>query len=534
MKNLTLLVLILILAAILRFYQLESIPAGLHGDGASQGYNAYSLLQTGKDRYGESFPTLFRAYGSYQPPIYTYLATIPVSIFGNSVFSARFISALSGVILVPLTYMLIYLLFDAKIRSGLAIVASLLVAIAPWSIFFSRLTLEANLAVSIFISSVLFFILSLRKRTFFPLACLLLGLSTHAYYSERVIAVLFLPIFLVLFKSIFLKNKRWIFFGLLIFIITQIPHFQIIQSGAFARRFDQVGIDSSPVSAGKIFLENFAVYYSPKNLFFDSDTNLGRTMPGLSVFYNILLIPFILGIRYMLKNLKQQQIKILGLLILITPIPAGVTGDTFYPLRTLDFLWTITILIAVGVYQLYESLKNKNFKILLTVLIIPYFLFSLYVSYFILFKYEKAENYGYPYIKLMDKLSEYEDKNIMKDKNIVIDLSRDLGVGVRLAYLQSYDPTKMQEQLRPQLKSSYYSSFVNADETYQINKITVKPINWGDTCKDIILVGDTLAISEGEVKEHKLKLEFEIPNITGKIALRGYSTNPKEKCPQQY
>lgn len=527
MKKIFVLLLITALAAFLRFYQLDSIPAGLHADAASQGYNAYSLLQTGKDRYGEPFPILFRAYGSYQPPIYTYLATMPVSIFGNNPFSARFVSAFSGTVLILLTFIFVYLLFNIKERFKLATAASFLVAIAPWSVFFSRLTVEANLALSIFALSIILFLVASRKPSFFPLGCLFLGISTHAYYSERVIALIFLPIFLFLFRMTFIKSKRWVIFGLVIFIITQIPHIQIIQSGAFSRRFDQVGIDSSPINAGKIFLENFAVYYSPNNLFFDSDTNLGRTTPLLSVFYSLLLVPFIFGIRYLVKNFKQTDVRILGLLILITPIPAGLTSDAFYPLRALDFLWAITILISIGVYALYRKIRSRNIKILLSLLIIPYFLFSLYVSYFILFKYEKAINYGYPYIKLMDKLPAY------KNKEIVIDLSRDLGVGVRLAYLISYDPIRMQEQLSPQLKSPYYSSIVNADETYTIGNITVKPLDWGDTCKDLILIGDTLAISDSEVEEHKLKLEFEIPNITGEAALRGFSTNPLEKCPQK-
>lgn len=47
------LVAIFSLALFLRFYQLGSNPAGLHGDGASQGYNAFSILHTGKDRYGD-------------------------------------------------------------------------------------------------------------------------------------------------------------------------------------------------------------------------------------------------------------------------------------------------------------------------------------------------------------------------------------------------------------------------------------------------------------------------------------------------
>ncbi len=47
---------ILILAFILRFYKLGTIPKGLDWDENSNAYNAYSILKTGRDEYGKFFP----------------------------------------------------------------------------------------------------------------------------------------------------------------------------------------------------------------------------------------------------------------------------------------------------------------------------------------------------------------------------------------------------------------------------------------------------------------------------------------------
>ena len=44
--------LVLLLGIFLRFYKLDVIPNGIDSDEASQGYDAYSILKTGKDRYG--------------------------------------------------------------------------------------------------------------------------------------------------------------------------------------------------------------------------------------------------------------------------------------------------------------------------------------------------------------------------------------------------------------------------------------------------------------------------------------------------
>ena len=45
----TLLVVIILLASFLRLYNLANVPPHLTPDEASLGYNAYSILKTGKD-----------------------------------------------------------------------------------------------------------------------------------------------------------------------------------------------------------------------------------------------------------------------------------------------------------------------------------------------------------------------------------------------------------------------------------------------------------------------------------------------------
>jgi len=81
------------------------------------------------------------------------------------------------------------------------------------------------------------------------------------------------------------------------------------------------------------------------------------------------------------------------------------------------------------------------------------------------------------------------------------------------------------------MKTSYYNSSVNSDEVYILGNITVKPIRWGEVCREnVLFVGDQAALSDKEIKEHKLKFEFEIKDLSGKTALLGYKTQPEEKC----
>jgi len=68
MKN-KLISLFLIIGIILRFWQLTKYPVSLSMDETAIGYNAYSILKTGKDEWGEFLPLAFKSVGDYKPPV---------------------------------------------------------------------------------------------------------------------------------------------------------------------------------------------------------------------------------------------------------------------------------------------------------------------------------------------------------------------------------------------------------------------------------------------------------------------------------
>lgn len=524
--------LIVALAFVLRFYILSQVPPGLHADEASQGFNAYSLLTTGKDMYGKSFPILFRASGSYQPPIYTYLAIVPTIIFGTGIFTIKSISALSGVGLVILTFFLIKKFAQKKNEAvTLALIASGIVAIAPWSIHFSRLAVEANLGVLVFAVGVFLLTSAIKKINLFPIACLVLGLSTHAYYSERIVAVLLLGAVLLIFRKTFLKSKKIVGLGLGIFIITLLPHLFILTTGALTKRLTQVSYFGSEAFAQSSFLVNtlevikqfvnhYLIYLSPKNLFFDPGSALGRTTPDLGVFYPWMLIPFFVGLGFLFKQRQNTFLKIVGLILIIAPIPAGLTGDLFYPLRTLEYLWAISIVVSLGVFEIWKLVKNNWAKGIIVVGLLAFSLATFGLSYFVIYKYEGFRGSGGPYIKLMPYLDEYPDKEILVDFS-----SRAWGVGIRMTYLKGVDPRLVQANLKSQQTTRYFSSYVNAQEIFKVNNVVFDKLDWNNVCgPNLIIVGDELSISPQQVTEHKLQEEFMVPDYLGAPVLRGYST----------
>ena len=81
----------------MRFVFLSKIPPELNRDEVSVGFNAYSLLETGKDEHGRGpWPLVFRAFGDNKIPGYIYLTAPLVRVFGLNAFTVRLPAAFFG------------------------------------------------------------------------------------------------------------------------------------------------------------------------------------------------------------------------------------------------------------------------------------------------------------------------------------------------------------------------------------------------------------------------------------------------------
>src|SRR3990167_1153704 len=165
LKNNLSLIFIIILATVLRFYQLGQNPPSLNWDETAHGYNAYSILKTGRDEYGYRLPLSFRSFDDYKPPIYTYLVVPSIVIFGLNDFAVRFPSAF-------------------------------FLAISPWHLQFSRVAFETNSAIFWSVLGTWAFLRGLRSQKikmtcWMSLAALAFGANLFMYHNARV----FIPIF---------------------------------------------------------------------------------------------------------------------------------------------------------------------------------------------------------------------------------------------------------------------------------------------------------------------------------------------------
>src|SRR6266404_9311757 len=84
---------IVLLAVLLRLWQLGNVPPSPDWDEAALGYNAYSIMHTGRDEYGKFLPVVLRSFDDYKPALYAYLTIPAISVFGLDTFAVRLPSA---------------------------------------------------------------------------------------------------------------------------------------------------------------------------------------------------------------------------------------------------------------------------------------------------------------------------------------------------------------------------------------------------------------------------------------------------------
>ena len=90
------LIIILLIALFLRTFRLSFSPPRLTHDEMSIGYNAYSILKTGKDEWGRSFPLDFEAFGDHKLPGYIYSLVPFLSFLPMSMVSIKIPSIIAG------------------------------------------------------------------------------------------------------------------------------------------------------------------------------------------------------------------------------------------------------------------------------------------------------------------------------------------------------------------------------------------------------------------------------------------------------
>jgi 4-amino-4-deoxy-L-arabinose transferase-like glycosyltransferase len=539
---------VLLLAAILRFWRLGSIPPSLTQDEAALGYNAYSILMTGKDEYGKLLPIIFKSFGDYKPGLYIYLDVPFVFAMGLNEFAVRLPSAISGVLSVYLIYLICRELFIKKSHK-FAVITAFVAAINPWLIYLSRGAWEANVCLLLTLSGIYFFLKAFERNRYFILSACFFGLTLLTYQGAKLSSSIVVLILLIIFgKQIFKFDKRCLYGGAFLGILLSLPIVFTMLNGQ-AGRLRVASIFSYPRSAEYIqtFLDqgnekigspaylafhsetlNFARgimgryfnHFSAKFLFFEGDyQNPGHSAPYQGMFLLGDIIFLVVGIFALIRDSKlfnKQNIFIL-LWLVLSPFPAILSRDQVQSVRAVNLAIPLIFAVSSGLDYLLGKIKSFKWSLpgylILAVIFSAGFLYFADAYYIHVPKHNSNYwNYGYKEVVFTVSTADFRQKNIVVEQSYSQPY-------IYFLFYQKYDPYKYQQMARLDESKSGDVGLVE-----QIDNVYFKYLDWPQDKRErnVVVVADDIQAPIDDIEKcANCKVLREIKYLDGReIAYR--------------
>ncbi len=431
------LIIIFLISLFLRFYKVGEYPS-LLWDEAAIGYNAYSIIETGKDEYDQTLPIIFKSFGDYKPGFYIYLAIPFIKLLGLTTTATRLPSVILGSLLPILLYFLIKEINPKAHKT--AVFAAIITVFNPYSIHFSRGAWETNvLTFELVLASLFFFkYINQKKNKFLLLSSIVFGLSLFTYQAGKMISLfLIIILFLTNLKIVNKQNIKSLFLNFVLpLIIFCLPVLHGLLFSSDSNRLGVVSLFSYPRSTEEtktiisesnqldydvfhnhisFFTRNVLLRYfnnfSPRFLAFEGDWQSPRhSAPYIGVILYPSLIFLLIGMFFALSRSKVDKINVFFLLwLLVAPIPAALTRDTVSAVRSMSLSIPLIYFVSIGIYFITDKYKNifLNFLIFAAYLISFIYYGDLYLNHMIK---KSPDDFLYGYKQSMEYLIKNQDK----------------------------------------------------------------------------------------------------------------------------
>lgn len=534
MKKYWLLIIALVLGFSLRFYNVANLPNGLTWDETALGYNAYSILKTGKDEFGQFMPLIFKSFGDYKPGLYVYLTVPSIAAFGLNEFSVRLPSVIFGTLAILGIYLLVFQLFKTKKDAWLiASLAALALAISPWHVHFSRAAWETNVYSTLLLFGLYFWLRFLQKEISIIPALIFACASLITYQSAKLLTPLnFLVISLAYWKDFIYTLthsliKKVNLIPLILAVLFSGWFFYTTLFGIAGNRLTRLSIfgyrpgisaeikktdNNIPLIyelfhnqyrlTASLILSRYLYHFSPEVLFYEGSiiTERGH-IPQLGMLIPLEFIWLFFGLIFIAKNLSaksaswgKKEAALVLVLLLLAPLPGSLTLEEFSTVRSHFMTIPLAIVSGLGIYYMI-----KNSKLITLALAVPYLLTTVY-TFDLYFNHSQqywAKEFNYGYKQAMQVVNKYPGSRV-----IMTDV---LGQPyIYYLFYSHYDPAKYQQQ------NHFISGGVDVGHVARIGNVEFRQFSVQDvkTYKNTVFIGtsgnvpDNFDFAGKEVQEY--------------------------------
>jgi 4-amino-4-deoxy-L-arabinose transferase-like glycosyltransferase len=360
--SLALMVLCLLIAAALRYPELQIIPPGVHYDEAANGILAGDIGLRGER------PLFISSYTGKEV-LFFYLAGAIMRLAGESVYSLRLTAAYVGILTIAATYWLgREMLADRR----QALLAAAFLAVSFWHVLFSRLGFRAITEPLLQALAVAALFRGLRRQDnrWLIAAGVLLGLTAYTYLAARVFPILILFGLLPLFISGEARRLRLrqvgLFIGAAFLTLLPLLVYFARHPDAFWVRIGQVAPSatpgSMPLTIWRSLLESWGMF------FLRGDPFLRFNLPGRPLFGWIVGALLVVGWLICLwrwrrfpYDWQRAAISVLIFAPLIMILPTALATNELVPsnLRAIGLIPFIYYLPAIGLVILFADLEKR-------------------------------------------------------------------------------------------------------------------------------------------------------------------------------
>jgi 4-amino-4-deoxy-L-arabinose transferase-like glycosyltransferase len=379
-RHLIAIISIIFLAAVLRFYKLDSVPAGMQWDEMGYAYNAYSIMETGRDEWGNRLPLFLKSFGDYKPALLSYLMIPSFKIFGINDFAAKFPTALLGVLGIIGFY---FINLKLSKKANFAFLSALILAITPWHIHYSKIAFDPIVSLSLLLIGLFLFISKNKTQTI--AGSLVLFLSMYTYNGAR----FFVPLIILSYIYIFHKNnlKKYfqknttsllcllsgfvIIFGLTIFSpagsrakavffwdpveVTTAVEEGIYRDAILAKPLTRV-FNNKPLHLTFQLADNYASHFSYDYLFANTWQTPAFAFPRHGHLL-LIFLPFLLIGIFASKNTKLKKFYLVWLIL--SPIASTLTKGDPNANRSLIMVPAIVFFVSQGIFYTGNLFKRE-------------------------------------------------------------------------------------------------------------------------------------------------------------------------------
>ncbi|MCO5183097.1 MAG: hypothetical protein M9965_04085 [Anaerolineae bacterium] len=398
---------ITLLAAVLRFWNLDGMPPGFYHDEAYNGLDALALAQ------GREFPLFYEGWelysaeahaenapivtrfpiffeGNYgREPLHIYLMAVSVKLFGATPWAIRAVPAVAGVLAVVTTFFAADALLagiDDRLRRFAPLFAAFALAILFPAIHFSRFGLRAMLFVPVETLAVYCFWRGMRKvdssredgqyetkgtwavTGWFVAGGLLLGFGLYIYAAARLFPLVFAGYALVWFwrDRAALRQYGTAFLALggaaivvampLLLYFARYPYFFVFRTAYVANR-GLGAVEGQPLLT---WLNNIGRIV--RGFFWQGETHLRHNLPGRPYLDALQALFFITGMAATAtkKSLRRQhQGLFLFLWLTVMLLATILSGDAPHFGRMTGAAPAVTIVIGVGAVWVLDKLTPR-------------------------------------------------------------------------------------------------------------------------------------------------------------------------------